>query len=721
MRELLSRVQNQLDERAGDAFGKFSDQQFNDWMDKNAKSPEARAKAEQMRKDAQARQGAQSGAKAPPPGSSSSSTKPEPTKPPAAKTETPKPPAAGASSSTSRASTSSGASSGGSTPRPSPLPAPSPSVGSVIGKIASKFAGPAGLALTAKDIYDQGPVTPDQRKGDLEAQAGSKIANQRTRGERMDSGETARAKAADDLRRGSERDDNETAAAASGRPSTTAAPAPKAEPSASAPKATGFGVSGAQSSTGPVAKSTGFDSDKKQTFGQAFAAARKEAGGAGGKFKYSEKEYQTNVAGEKFKPTSQLKPTGSTAPSSVPLPKAPEAGSSATSSMAPASFKAEPPKPPAPAPASTPQSSDSDESKKKTTRSSVGGGLGFGLSGGTRTEETKMKSPMIEAFLKLHAKPSNNLFVEAKKLDPVGKEDGDIDNDGDSDKSDKYLHNRRKAIGKAIKEEDKSSSDPDMAAPKDPRSPKYKDEIESKTEMPKNPPMPPKRPAMKEDVEQIDEIGDTPEGKKVLGNYIKRSTQSATSAAYNAGTTKSVGLDAKAQLDQERKRKVGIGQAVARITREEVEFSEAELTHFASILEMPVAPTPDDYSGSNNGPSKRDLSDETIVETKKKDPNELKTRGRKAGVKIGSYKMKGMTDVEGDEAKAEPKNLAAQNPRTYSKEGKNLVDLEHPFQSGVKRTVPAKEYNSFRSSYLNTEKPEHKVKMHDDYVKRVFN
>ena len=43
-----------------------------------------------------------------------------------------------------------------------------------------------------------------------------------------------------------------------------------------------------------------------------------------------------------------------------------------------------------------------------------------------------------------------NVFVE-KKLDPVGKEDADIDNDGDTDKTDKYLHNRRKAIGKAIK------------------------------------------------------------------------------------------------------------------------------------------------------------------------------------------------------------------------------------------------------------------------------
>ena len=38
-----------------------------------------------------------------------------------------------------------------------------------------------------------------------------------------------------------------------------------------------------------------------------------------------------------------------------------------------------------------------------------------------------------------------------KKLDPVGKEDADVDNDGDVDKSDKYLLKRRKAIGNAIK------------------------------------------------------------------------------------------------------------------------------------------------------------------------------------------------------------------------------------------------------------------------------
>lgn len=55
-------------------------------------------------------------------------------------------------------------------------------------------------------------------------------------------------------------------------------------------------------------------------------------------------------------------------------------------------------------------------------------------------------------------------FLEAKKLDPVDKkalkkdfddrDDKDIDNDGDVDDSDEYLHNRRKAVSKAVKKED---------------------------------------------------------------------------------------------------------------------------------------------------------------------------------------------------------------------------------------------------------------------------
>jgi len=66
------------------------------------------------------------------------------------------------------------------------------------------------------------------------------------------------------------------------------------------------------------------------------------------------------------------------------------------------------------------------------------------------------------------------VFNEAKKakktddeddgdgLDPVGAEDSDIDNDGDSDESDDYLNNRRKTVGKAIKKKKKNGDDKEL-------------------------------------------------------------------------------------------------------------------------------------------------------------------------------------------------------------------------------------------------------------------
>lgn len=53
-------------------------------------------------------------------------------------------------------------------------------------------------------------------------------------------------------------------------------------------------------------------------------------------------------------------------------------------------------------------------------------------------------------------------LVEKKKLDPVGKEDSDVDNDGDVDSSDSYLKNRRDAIQDAITNKSgKKSSGPE--------------------------------------------------------------------------------------------------------------------------------------------------------------------------------------------------------------------------------------------------------------------
>ena len=65
----------------------------------------------------------------------------------------------------------------------------------------------------------------------------------------------------------------------------------------------------------------------------------------------------------------------------------------------------------------------------------------------TAIPKSEQEAAKERLLAKAKAKREN---MKTEALDPVGQEDADIDNDGDTDKSDKYLHNRRKAIGKEI-------------------------------------------------------------------------------------------------------------------------------------------------------------------------------------------------------------------------------------------------------------------------------
>ncbi len=60
-------------------------------------------------------------------------------------------------------------------------------------------------------------------------------------------------------------------------------------------------------------------------------------------------------------------------------------------------------------------------------------------------------SNQVRRYINVQEEEKDNNVVE-EGLDHVGKEDGDIDNDGDKDKTDKYLLKKRKAISKALKE-----------------------------------------------------------------------------------------------------------------------------------------------------------------------------------------------------------------------------------------------------------------------------
>ena len=63
-----------------------------------------------------------------------------------------------------------------------------------------------------------------------------------------------------------------------------------------------------------------------------------------------------------------------------------------------------------------------------------------------KPKEKKMTSSLLDSIRKINTGAGS----QYEGMDSVGKEDKDIDNDGDHDKTDKYLLNRRKAVSKAI-------------------------------------------------------------------------------------------------------------------------------------------------------------------------------------------------------------------------------------------------------------------------------
>ena len=69
------------------------------------------------------------------------------------------------------------------------------------------------------------------------------------------------------------------------------------------------------------------------------------------------------------------------------------------------------------------------------------------------TESLSSQQRLESLYEDLGHKLGRYYEIAEDKLDPVGQEDGDIDNDGDEDESDEYLAKKRAAISKAIKNE----------------------------------------------------------------------------------------------------------------------------------------------------------------------------------------------------------------------------------------------------------------------------
>ena len=132
----------------------------------------------------------------------------------------------------------------------------------------------------------------------------------------------------------------------------------------------------------------------------------------------------------------------------------------------------------------------------------------------------KPTSKFTDAMTQVLANEAEIMEKKKVKLDPVGKEDDDVDNDGDTDSSDKYLKTRRKAIGKAIATEETSEPRPGtlakiIATPGHPLKSSAKRELKYREA---------EAAAMKkEEVEPLDELS-----PQTLGSYASKATKDAS-------------------------------------------------------------------------------------------------------------------------------------------------------------------------------------------------
>jgi hypothetical protein len=173
------------------------------------------------------------------------------------------------------------------------------------------------------------------------------------------------------------------------------------------------------------------------------------------------------------------------------------------------------------------------------------------------------------------------------------RKDKDIDNDGDTDSSDEYLHRRRKAISKAMEEVELDEAQKLFMFKTKQEADKKAKEIKGKViELgPKNFAVVTKDLTVIEEVE-LDELS-----KKTLGSYVKGASQdiatkSAATGRYAERANKASDDMKKtgdySQYTQKRKddetadkmfnkswkRRIGVAKAVDKLTKEEVELDE---------------------------------------------------------------------------------------------------------------------------------------------------
>ena len=202
--------------------------------------------------------------------------------------------------------------------------------------------------------------------------------------------------------------------------------------------------------------------------------------------------------------------------------------------------------------------------------------------------------------------------AEAKKMDPVNKkalkkdfddrDDKDIDNDGDVDSSDKYLHNRRKTISKATGKGKETETQVDEAAPKM-KGDSFKQEREKArahdAAMGRTP-TGRKKPvrqmtstqrslaSLRKEETELDEVLDTPQAMQSYKNKAKASKEKAAKSAVatalrskdkdsRAHPAKDLKTIAKRTSGEKMADRAAMRKTYKALRKEEVEIDEAAI------------------------------------------------------------------------------------------------------------------------------------------------
>ena len=259
---------------------------------------------------------------------------------------------------------------------------------------------------------------------------------------------------------------------------------------------------------------------------------------------------------------------------------------------------------------------------------------------------------MASAYMQVLEKAKmDKVNPKALEKDFDDREDKDIDNDGDTDKSDEYLHNRRKAVKNAMKKEEVEELDEisrDTARSYISKASAHKTTGETpKKDRSSGVELAGKKAygiggkakvMAKEEVEELDELS-----KKTLGSYVKKAAgnmagNATVGAAQASSSMKQSSPDVKRNI---KNRMTGIAKATDKLTKEEAEnLDELSKKTLGSYIKKA---TGDAMTKSFKAGDVRD---------KDSTDNRLKAMGRQMGIAKAANKL-AKESVELDELSKE--------------------------------------------------------------------